>query len=419
MYLTQTNYIRHLPKNQYEAILEMCTYANNLYNVGLYQIRQHFFATNKYLRYEENYHLCKDNENYKLLQAGVSQQILRICDRSFQSFFALLSKKKSGGYDKKVHIPRYRTKGRKYLLVLSTNSIHIKDGYLVVPMSRAFAKQHAELGAIRIPVPERIAGKHISEVRIVPVLNGKALEIQYCYEQKAEPQNLNTANALAIDVGLDNLASCVATTGTSFIVDGRKLKSINQWYNKKVAHYASIKDHQGIKGFTARMSGIADKRNRQVTDYMHKAARYIVNYCIANDIGTIIVGHNVDQKQSINMGKSNNQKFVQIPFDQLRTYLKYLCEQYGIAYIETEESYTSKASFLDGDDIPVYDAAHPYIGTFSGKRIKRGLYRTKENMLVNADINGACNIAKKGKQNLSFEGLCRGLLASPLRIRAA
>ena len=115
MYLTQTNYIRHLPKDQYEAILEMCAYANNLYNVGLYQIRQYFFATNKYLRYEENYHLCKDNENYKLLQAGVSQQILRTCDHAFRSFFALLSKKNSGGYEKEVRIPHYRTKGGKYL----------------------------------------------------------------------------------------------------------------------------------------------------------------------------------------------------------------------------------------------------------------------------------------------------------------
>ena len=318
-----------------------------------------------------------------------------------------------------MHIPHYRTKGGKYLLVLSTNAINIRNGNLIVPMSRTFSKQHPDLDSIRIPVPERISGRHIAEVRIVPVLNGKALKIQYCYEQEEEPQNLNADNVLAIDVGLDNLASCVTTTGTSFIVDGRKIKSINQWYNRQIAHYASIKDHQNIKGFTARMSRITDKRNRQVTDYMHKAARHIVDYCIANDIGTLIVGHSVDQKQSVNMGKANNQKFVQIPFNQLRTYLKTLCERYGIAYIETEESYTSKASFLDGDAIPVYDTKHPYAGTFSGKRIKRGLYRTKENTLVNADINGACNIAKKGKQNLSFEGLCRGLLASPLRIRIA
>ena len=419
MYLTQTNYIRHLPKNQYEAILEMCVYANNLYNVGLYQIRQHFFAKHQYLRYAENYHLCKGNENYRLLQAGVSQQILRNCDHSFKSFFALLGKHKSGTYSKKVRIPHYRTKGGKYLLVLSTNAIHIRNGYLIVPMSRTFAQQHADLDAIRIPVPERIADKPIHEVRIVPVLNGRALKIQYCYEQEAEPQNLNINNALAIDVGLDNLASCVTTTGTSFIMDGRKLKSINQWYNRQLAHYASIKDHQHIKGFTKGMSHITDRRNRQVTDYMHKAARYIVNYCIANDIGTLIIGHNIDQKQSVNMGKSNNQKFVQIPFDQLRTYLQCLCERYGIVYIETEESYTSKASFLDDDAIPVFDAKNPYTGTFSGKRVRRGLYRTKENTLVNADINGACNIAKKGKQNLSLEGLRRGLLASPQRIRVS
>ncbi|MCI6746598.1 MAG: transposase, partial [Anaerolactibacter massiliensis] len=352
-------------------------------------------------------------------QAGISQQILRTCDHVFRSFFALLSKKNSGGYEKEVRIPHYRTKGGKYLLVLSANAISIKNGNLIVPMSRAFSKQHPDLDSIRIPVPDRISGKHIAEVRIVPVLNGKALKIQYCYEQEEEPQNLNADNVLAIDVGLDNLASCVTTTGTSFIVDGRKLKSMNQWYNKQLAHYASIKDHQNVKGFTARMSFITDKRNRRVTDYMHKAARHIVDYCIANDIGTLIVGHNVDQKQAVNMGKANNQKFVQITFNQLRMYLNTLCERYGIAYIETEESYTSKASFFDGDAISVYDTKHPYAGTFSGKRIKRGLYSTKENTLVNADINGACNIAKEGKRNLSTEGLCSGLLASPLRIRIA
>lgn len=398
----------------------MCVYANNLYNYCLYQIRQHYFKTNEYLEYKDNYAICKDNENYKLLQAGVSQQVLRNCDNNFKSFYALINLKKTGAYTGKVSIPHYRTKGGKYLLILSTNAIHIKNGYLTIPMSRAFAKQHAGLNHIRIKIPVNIlTGKTVKEVRIIPVLDGRALKIQYCYEQL--PNNstsLSKSNVLAIDVGVNNLAACVSTHGDAFIIDGRKLKSINQWYNKQIAYYASIKDHQHIKGYTNRMNSITIKRNNQVTDYMHKAARYIINYCTSNDIGTLIIGHNISQKQNVNMGKTNNQNFTQIPFDKLRSYLKYLCEYYGISYIETEESYTSKASFLDGDSIQVYNAAHPFTGSFSGYRVKRGLYRTMNGTLVNADINGACNIAMKGKQNsISMAGLCRGLLTSPLRIR--
>lgn len=418
MYLTQSNYIRHLTKQEYEAILEMCAYANNLYNYGLYQIRQHYFNTNQYLEYKDNYTICKDNENYKLLQAGISQQVLRACDNDFKSFYALLNLKKTGAYTKKVSIPHYRTKGGKYLLILQSNAIHIKNGYLTIPMSKAFAKQHAGLNPIRIKIPVNILnGKTVKEVRIIPVLNGKALKIQYCYEQVPNSTSLSNSNVLAIDVGVNNLASCVTSQGDAFIIDGRKLKSINQWYNKQIAYYASIKDHQHIKGYTNRMNSITIKRNNQVTDYMHKAARYIINYCTSNDIGTLIIGHNVGQKQTVNMGKKNNQNFTQIPFDKLRADLKYLCEYYGLSYIETEESYTSKASFLDGDSIPVYNAAHPFTGSFSGKRVKRGLYRTMNGTLVNADINGACNIAVKGKQNsLSRVGLCSGLMASPMRI---
>ena len=426
LYLTQSNYIRHLPKQEYEAILEMCSYANNLYNYCLYQIRQHYFKTSQYLEYKDNYAICKDNENYKLLQAGVSQQVLRNCDNNFKSFYALLNLKKTGAYTGKVSIPHYRTKGGKYLLILSTNAIHIKYGYLTIPMSRAFAKQHAGLNPIQIKIPVNILnGKTVKEVRIIPILDGRALKIQYCYEQM--PNNStspNKSNVLAIDVGVNNLAACVSTHGDAFIIDGRKLKSINQWYNKQLAYYASIKDHQNIKGYTNRMNSITIKRNNQVTDYMHKAARYIINYCVSNDIGTLIIGHNIGQKQNVNMGKINNQHFTQIPFDKLRSYMKYLCEYYGISYIETEESYTSKASFLDGDSIPVYNAAHPFTGVFSGYRVKRGLYRTKNGTLVNADINGACNIAMKGKQNsLSRVGLCSGLLtessgASPASYKA-
>ena len=199
-------------------------------------------------------------------------------------------------------------------------------------------------------------------------------------------------------------------------MDGRKLKSINRYWNKQKAYYQSIADKQGKKK-TKRLCDLARKRNNRTQDYIRKTARYIVNYCIDNRIGTIVCGYNGDFKRSINLGKATNQQFTQISFGNLRETLNGLCEQYGIKYIEQEESYTSKASFMELDEIPVYNPARPYTGTFSGKRVHRGLYRTSDGRTVNADVNGAANIFRNSKQNFEYERLCRWLLVSPLRIR--
>lgn len=418
MFLTQSNVIRHLSKDEYAMLAEMCRYSNNLYNVALYNIRQYYFSEKKFLTYESNYHECKVNENYGLLQAGVAQQTLKVADRSFKSFFNLIKKAKSGEYRfQDIKIPHYREKGGMFVLVLSTNAINIKDGFLQIPMSRAFSKAHAGK-LIKIAFPERLADKKIKEVRIIPIFKGQYFKIQYVYEQAEQNLNLSQDNALAIDIGLENFATCVTTIGTSFIMDGRKLKSINQYWNKRKARLQSIADKQKNKS-TKLIRRITTKRNNRAKDYVRKTARYIVNYCIKNNIGTIICGYNSDFKRSINLGKITNQQFTQISFGSLREQLSSLCEQYGMRYVEQEESYTSKASFLDLDEIPVYNPEQPYTGKFSGKRIHRGLYRYSDGRIANADLNGAANIMRKSKQNYDFVELCKGLLASPLRIRIA
>ena len=168
---------------------------------------------------------------------------------------------------------------------------------------------------------------------------------------------------------------------------------------------------------TKQILQLTRKRNNRTKDCIRKTARYIINYCIEQGVGTIVCGYNRDFKRCINLGKVTNQQFTQISFGNLRETLANLCERYGIQYIEQEESYTSKASCLDLDDIPIYMPEQPYTGTFSGKRIKRGLYRFSDGRIANADINGAANILRKSKQNFNFEELCKGLLDSPLRIR--
>ena len=411
MYLTQINMLRGLTKAEYFQLRELCFFSNCLYNFALYNIRQKYFADKTYLKFESNYHECKDNDNYKLLQSNMAQQTLRAVDFAFKSFFGSVGKVKG------ARPPHYRKKGGLFTLIITGNSISIQNGYLTIPQSRTYTNV-LNSHRIRIKVPERLNDKKIREVKIIPLYKGRAFKIAYCYEVDEQDLNLNRENALAIDIGLDNLATCVTNFGTSFIIDGRKIKQINRNWNKHRAHLQSILWKQGCYS-SKQIERLTLKRNNRVNDCLKKTARHIINHCIANNIGTVVVGHNPDFKRGINLGNVVNQQFTQIPFGALRRQLKTLCARYGMEYSEQEESYTSKASFLDLDDIPTYDAEKPYTGKFSGKRIKRGLYKSSSGRLINADVNGAANILRKSKQRLDFERLCTGFLGNPMRIRIA
>jgi putative transposase len=400
MYLTQKNQIRRLEAREFNALRELCRLSKNLYNVGLYMVRQYYFQERKHLRYESNYHYCKENENYKRLNTDIAQQTLKVVDRTFRSFYGLINAVKERSFPQKVKLPHYLPKDGYFLLIMPR--VKIKDGKFRVPMSRDFCKEHGE---IWIPFPERIDPETLKEVRIHPRYNARFFDVEFISEVVETPVPTGSEampeaypdTALAIDLGLDNLATCVDTNGASFIVDGKKLKSLNRWYNKENARLQSIKDLQKIEGITERQARITRNRNNKVRDYLNKATRLIINHCIENRIGKIVVGFNVGIKQEINIGSRNNQNFVQIPHASFRSKLKALCERYGITYVEQEESYTSKASFLDGDKLPVYNADKPREYQFSGRRVKRGLYQTKHGFLVNADCNGAANILRKSK----------------------
>lgn len=198
---------------------------------------------------------------------------------------------------------------------------------------------------------------------------------------------------------------------------GDTVKSFNQWFNKENERLQSIKDLQGIKGTTERQARLTINRNNRVRDYLNKATRYIIDWCICHAVGTVIVGFNPGIKQEINIGSRNNQNFVQIPHWSLRNKLKSLCERYGIAFIEQEESYTSKASFLDRDDIPTYNPDDPREYKFSGRRVKRGLYRSRDGHLVSADANRAANIGRKCSLNgFNLERVV-AVLAQQLRVK--
>ena len=412
MYLTLKQQVKHLSKKEFRNLKYLCHIAKNLKNQAIYNVRQHYFKNKKYLSYNENYKILKNSENYKKLNSNMAQQILKEVDESFKSFFALLKLAKNGQYNGKIKLPNYLAKDGFTTLVIGF--VRLKDDMLIVPYSNSFRKTHKE---IAIKLPPVLKGKKIKEIRIIPKQHSRYFEIQYTYEVKEVQRELNKENVLGIDLGIDNLCTCVTNTGASFIIDGRKLKSINQYYNKINAKLQSIKDKQKIERTTLRQKRIARKRNNRIEDYLSKAARIIINYCLNNDIGKLVLGYNEDFQRNSNIGSINNQNFVNIPYGKLRDKLIYLCKLYGIEFKLQEESYTSKASFFDGDEIPIYDKENPQEYIFSGKRIKRGLYQTSSGKLINADCNGALNILRKSKVVDLSVLYNRGELNTPKRIR--
>ena len=413
MYLTLKQQVKHLSKKEFRNLKYLSHIAKNLTNEAIYNIRQYYFNKKKYLSYNENYKILKNSKNYKKLNSNMAQQILKEVDGSFKSFFGLLKLAKNGQYDnKKIKLPKYLAKDGFTSLVIGF--IRLKDGMLIIPYSNSFRKTHEE---ITIKLPPVLKGKKIKEIRIIPKQHSRYFEIQYTYEIEKIQRELNKKNGLGIDLGIDNLCTCVTNNGETFIIDGRKLKSINQYYNKINAKLQSIKDKQKIERTTLRQKRIARKRNNRIEDYLSKVARIIINYCLNNDIGKIVLGYNEDFQRNSNIGSINNQNFVNIPYGKLRDKLIYLCKLYGIEFKLQEESYTSKASFFDGDEIPIYDKENPQEYIFSGKRIKRGLYQTSVGKLINADCNGALNILRKSKVvDLSIL-YNRGELNTPKRIR--
>lgn len=416
MYLTIKQQVKHLSKEDYLTIKELCHTAKNLANEAIYNVRQYYFTEGEFLKYEKNYTLLKNSPNYKVLNSNMAQQILKEVDGSFKSFFGLLKLTKQGKYAfRDCKLPHYLPKDGYATLVIGF--VRLNGNKLILPFSNNFKKTHK---AVEITIPPVLLDKKVKEIRIIPKAGARFFEIQYTYESECIQRNLNKNNALALDLGINNLVTAVSNSGKTFIIDGRKLKSINQWFNKENARLQSIKDKQHFgKKTTNRQKAIARDRNNKVNDYMSKVARKVVDYCVANDIGTLVVGYNETFQRSSKIGKQNNQNFVNISYGRLRSKLKYLCELNSIVFEKQEESYTSKASFWDRDDIPVYNADNPKEYQFSGSRIHRGLYETAGGKTVNADVNGALNIMKKSNvvdMNILYG---RGEVDTPVRIRIA
>ena len=413
--------LKGLTAKEYSILRDMCHASKNVYNASLYNIRQHYFQQEEYLRYEANYHLMAGTEVYDYL-GNVSQQTMKAADNAFKAFFALLKKAKQGSYPRNaVKIPHYLPKDGLYKIEFNSprdQHKNIDKGFYQIPMS-LFIKTKYPKTKIKIPVPNYIRDKHIRQIHIIPRLNGRYFESVFLFDDEMQDaRTLDGTKALGIDLGINNFATCATSEGDSFIIDGRRIKSINQWYNKENARLSSIKDHQKInRKATTRQAILSAKRERRIQDFIYRASRYIVEYCIDHSIGNIVVGYNDGFQDSPNLGKVNNQQFVMLPYGKFKSRIEYLCTLTGIIYSKQEESYTSKASFFDLDEIPVWNPDNPHRGVFTGERIKRGLYRRANGQKLNADVNGALNILRKSNVVDLSVLYSRGVVNTPLRIR--
>jgi len=261
-------------------------------------------------------------------------------------------------------------------------------------------------------MPSNLKFADIKELRILP--RNRCFYVEFVYKTNPVIVDVDPNNVLGVDTGISNWMTCVTNVGTSFIVDSRHVKSLNRWYNKQVS---TLKENKPQGFWSNRLAAITEKRNRQMKDAINKAARLVINHCIEHRIGTVVFGWNQGQRQEIKLGK-NNQSFVQIPTARLKERINQLCQQYGIRFIETEEAYTSAASYLDGDQLPKF-GEKPNGYKPSGKRVKRGLYRTANNWYVNCDAQAAGNVIRKVSRTLGLDlsRLSRGVLTRPQRIK--
>jgi len=370
---------------------ELCFQSKNLYNSCLYSIRQEYIKNGEYIGFKGLYNKIKNEPIWDEcnLPKKVTNQIVKLVDQNFNSFFKSIKSYKQNPkkFKGKPKLPHYKDKESGRCIVIYENGALSK---------KEFKKSGLiHLSGTNIKIKTQVKDfKLLKQVRIVP--RNKKFIIEVVYEKESKNLQLND-NLAAIDLGLNNLATVCFNIGKNpFIINGRPLKSMNQYFNKKKAKIQSILERRNGKKWSNNLNKLQEKRNNKVKDYLHKTSRILVNQLVSNDISTLVIGYNPSWKQDINIGKKNNQNFVGIPFYQFLNMLKYKCELEGITVIEQEESYTSKCSFLDGEDIKKKES-------YMGSRVKRGLYKSSKGRFINADLNGSYNIMKKAISKYLFK----------------
>jgi len=378
----------------YKECDKLCFLSKNLYNRANYSIRQEFCNNQVYLNYNSIQKELQSQFDYKELPAKVSQQTLKLLDKNWKSFFAIIKdwSKNPNKYLGRPGLPKDKTKGKGRSPVI----------YTIQAISKtALKKGKVKLSKTNIKIELQHKDKKVKQARIVPMTYGYNIEI--IYEIEIENEDVNYERVIGIDPGLNNLVAIASINKgvKPMLINGKPLKSINSYYNKKKAKLqAQLMKGETNEDITSKTSKaikkLTQKRNNKVKDYLHKSSRKIINYCLTNKVRRIIIGKNKNWKQKINIGKKNNQNFVNIPIAKLINMITYKAHLVGITVDLVNEAYTSKCSFLDNEKLVKHDV-------YKGRRVKRGMFKTSYGIKINADVNGTLNIIKKAISNFFVE----------------
>ena len=406
MYLVEQH--RIYKDNSYFNLLDnFCFNAKNLYNNGLYYIRQYYFYQRNikegkpvdnldipnyvidYMRDKGSYidyykldYIAKQLNNsltddYKSLPlASSAQSVLKQLHKNWLSFFKSLKKynANSNGYTGRPKAPKYLDKKGRYILTLTNQNCKIKDNLIRFPTSfNGFTLKTKQ--------------DNLKEVRIIPKSNYYQIEV--VYKRQEQPLKEDNQKYLSVDLGVNNLAAITNNfNGEQWLIKGQPLKSINQYYNKNLAFYKSIAKKENKLYWTKKLQSLTQNRNDRINTYLHKASKQLVNLAVSYGVSKIIIGYNEGWKQEVDLGKKTNQNFVSIPFDTFINYVNYKARLQGIEVIKVEESYTSGTDFL-AKEMPTQENYN------KSRRIKRGLFKSNTKRLLNSDVNGSYQILKK------------------------
>jgi IS605 OrfB family transposase len=369
--------------HEYNILHQLCYTSKNIYNTTLWYIKNHFNNTGQQLG-NDIWSIMKNDPNYKKMHSNYAQQTIWHVKRNISSFFALLKKKNNGNYNRNISFPHYLKKNSLYPCIMSSQHVKIINNKLRISVKNL----DVNTNYLYYGIPNYININNIREAQIHPIYNGRWFELHIVYQKTINiNNNLDTNKFLSIDLGINNFIAAIDNNGKSFIINGKPIKSINQWYNKKVSILQNIYTKRNQK-YGKQYYYITDKRNRIINNYIKQISAYITKYCNIEKISTVVIGYNPYWKESINIGHKNNQEFVNIPYGKFLTCIRNKLETNGIKCITIEESYTSKCDALSIEELGKHDV-------YKGKRIKRGLYRSSIGIDINADINGALNIGRK------------------------
>ncbi len=375
--------------NKSKELDELTFKTKNLYNKVNYTIRQEFINNGNWLRKLYLFNICKNLEEYRALPTRVSRCVIRTLDANWKGFFEANKafKQNPSSFKGRPKLPKYLDKEGKFTAIFIDSSILIKN------------KKSGLIGlsTLKRQIKIKNINKKIIEVQVKPYYGKYKINIVYEVPNVILKENNN--NYCSIDLGVNNLMTITSNKlGIKpIIINGRPLKSINQYYNKKLAKLNSLNAKKQIERLSL-------KRMNKINTYLHQSSRYLIDCCVKNDLNSIIIGHNRFWKQKCNMSKIDNQKFISIPFDKLVRMIQYKGLLKGITVLYQEESYTSKASFLNQDYMPVY--GDQYKGNFSGYRYRRGIYKIRgKKIFINADVNGSYNILRKAVPNVFNNGI--------------